>query len=123
MTNVSKGVAIPYIVALVIGLIIIVFIVYWVYKTTTSSTLDLQKCKSRYITWCTNCAQMNWQYWHCMPQGVWECKEILRSAGLIVPSGGCTHFDPNVGVAVCNSPDVKKDCAALGVCLNNDECQ
>ena len=109
MTNVNKGMAIPYIVALVIGLIVIVFVVYWVYKTTTSSTLDLQKCKSRYITWCSNCAQMNWPNWHCMPAGVEECRQILQNAGLKVPSGDCD------GHARCDNEDVKKDCAALGV--------
>ncbi|MEM5790456.1 MAG: hypothetical protein QXP77_00130 [Candidatus Aenigmatarchaeota archaeon] len=120
--NVHKGVAIPYIVALVIGLIVIVFIVYLVYKTSTSSSLNLQECKSRYTTWCTNCAQMNWPPFHCMPMGVWECRQILQSAGFIVPSGTCQHTEGGVGVAICNYTDVKKDCAGLGVCLNNNQC-
>ena len=116
----EKGVAIPYIVALVIGMVVVVFIVYWVYKTSSSQTLSIQECKSAYITWCTNCAQMNWPGWHCMPPKVVECKDVLRSIGLKVntqPIAPCTTAPP------CNATDVLKDCAALGICLNNKECK
>ena len=123
MKRAPKAVAIPYIVALVIGLIVIAFVVYWVYRTASTPTLSLQQCKSRYITWCSNCAQINWPDWYCMPPGVWECKDILRNAGLTVPQGDCSHTPEGPSIYPrCNETEVKRDCAALGVCLNNPEC-
>ena len=55
----GKGVAIPYIVALIIGLIIIVFIVYWVYRSFTGKGVTCSECKSMFIEWCTRCAMAN----------------------------------------------------------------
>ena len=122
----KAAIAIPYIIALVIGLIILAFIVYWVFKMTSSPTLSLQECKSRYTSWCSNCAQMDWPHWHCMPKGVWLCRETLQQAGFSVPGGDCGHFTLEDGslprVPRCDSEDVQKDCAALGVCLNNPQC-
>jgi len=63
---------------------------------------------------------MNWHGWHCMPAKVIECKDVLRSIGLkvnILPIAPCTTAPP------CNATDVLKDCAALGICLNNKECK
>ncbi len=122
MNNVHKGIAIPYIIALVIGLLVLAFIFYWIYRTTNPSYLSLQECKSRYITWCTSCAQMKWPGFHCMPLGVLECKEILRNAGFKVPEGTSCSPKQYIEVADCTYEDVKKDCAALGVCLNNPAC-
>ena len=56
----EKGVAIPYIVALVIGMVVVVFIVYWVYKSFSSTVMSAQECKAKFIDWCTLCSNNNW---------------------------------------------------------------
>jgi len=118
MSFAHKAIAVPYIIALVIGLIILAILVYWVFRTATSPTISVEQCKSRYITWCSNCAQMGWPAWHCMPDAVKECEETLKKIGLHATDPGCSG-QPDDG---CNNTNVKEDCAALGVCLNNPEC-
>ena len=56
----NKAVAIPYIIALVIGIIVLAFIAYWVYKSISSPILSLEECKSRLINWCTQCEAAGW---------------------------------------------------------------
>jgi len=56
----SKGIAIPYIIALVIGIIVLVFIVYWVYRIFSGPQITLEDCRSRLIQWCNQCKVNNW---------------------------------------------------------------
>ncbi|RLI97607.1 MAG: hypothetical protein DRP00_03795 [Candidatus Aenigmatarchaeota archaeon] len=72
----NKAVAIPYIIALVIGIIVLAFIAYWVYKSISSPILSLEECKSRVINWCTQCAAAGWpdeQARMKMPDELREC--------------------------------------------------
>ena len=54
-----KAVAIPYIIALVLGMIVLVFVVYWIYRSFTGQGINCNECKSQFIDWCTRCALAN----------------------------------------------------------------
>ena len=57
----SKGVAIPYIIALVIGIIVLVFVVYWVYRMFAGpGGLSKADCERKFIDWCRSCAIRDW---------------------------------------------------------------
>jgi len=55
----GKGVAIPYIIALVIGIIVLVFVVYWVYRLFTAPQISYEDCRTRAIQWCQACRAVN----------------------------------------------------------------
>jgi len=55
----SKGIAIPYIIALVIGIIVLVFVVYWVYRLFSAPQISYEDCRSRAVQWCQSCRAVN----------------------------------------------------------------
>ena len=56
----SKGVAIPYIIALVIGIIVLVFVVYWIYRLFSAPQISVEECKARMLQWCSMCKGLDW---------------------------------------------------------------
>ncbi len=56
----SKGIAIPYIIALVIGIIVLVFVVYWVYRLFSAPQISIEECKARMLQWCNTCSALGW---------------------------------------------------------------
>ncbi|MEM5854591.1 MAG: hypothetical protein QW228_09565 [Candidatus Aenigmatarchaeota archaeon] len=51
--------AIPYIIALVIGIIVLVFIIYWVYRLFTAPQISYEDCRTRAVQWCQACRSIN----------------------------------------------------------------
>ena len=129
----DKGVAIPYIVALVIGLMVIVFVVYWVYKMF-SSPVDCGNCKARFIQWCNLCATANpGSEWvnpvAVMPLDLMECADKCN----LHPKSQICKFDIKVDwcdiqsavlcsnekrvdtCITCQLKSLKDNCVAVGV--------
>ena len=101
----TKGIAIPYIIALIIGIIVIIFVVYWVYRMFAGPQLTLEDCKASLIQWCTACKNNNW---------VAIGKTISDSVGTTC----ATILSDKLGVTGTNTCDLagaKTDCAKVGV--------
>jgi len=60
-----KGIAIPYIIALILGIIILGIIIYMVYKAWQGGSWDCVECKAKFTTWCSECYMTN------MGKGAW----------------------------------------------------
>ena len=56
----NKGLAVPYIIALILGVIILAVAAYLVYKSVWGSKLDCQECKAKFTTWCSICYLADW---------------------------------------------------------------
>ena len=99
----KKGVAIPYIIALVIGIIVLVFIVYWVYRLFTAPQISYEDCRARLIQWCNMCAGLGWTDGTSLKTFVDDqCYTILNQRI------GVTDHD-------CAAADAKTDCKKVGV--------
>jgi hypothetical protein len=57
----KRGLAVPYIIALILGLIILAVAAYLIYKAVTGGELDCQECKAKFTTWCSMCYLANWE--------------------------------------------------------------
>jgi len=93
-------VAIPYIVALVIGMVVVVFIVYWVYKSFSSTVISAQECKAKFIDWCTLCLNNKWAG-GSLPSEISNCLSTAYGISLPANSNCQTAKDR------CNSFGVK----------------
>ncbi|MEM5790455.1 MAG: hypothetical protein QXP77_00125 [Candidatus Aenigmatarchaeota archaeon] len=119
----EKGVAIPYIVALVIGLIVIVIIVYLVYRFVIGGgggSASVETCRARFMDWCTMCRNIGWSDGNklTLPQNlIDECKDVIaKHLGFYIDV--CTSAD--WCNKYCDNRKTKLDCCTVGV--KNDEC-
>jgi hypothetical protein len=54
-----KGIAIPYLITLIIGVIILAIGVLLIYLAMKGESWDCQKCRTQFATWCSNCYLKN----------------------------------------------------------------
>lgn len=54
-----KGVAVPYIIAIILGVIVLAVAVYLIYKVITGETLDCEECRAKFTGWCSTCYLAN----------------------------------------------------------------
>ena len=130
MMYARKGVAIPYIVALVIGIVIIAFVVYWVYKSFSSEGIECNTCKAKFLDWCSLCASANAgkENWNVgvgiLPLDIAECADKCKfhskEDDCLKEGSGCDIFlvircvAPNPPIRPCIT------CAALNVKIVKD---
>ena len=99
-----KAVAIPYIIAIVIGIIVLVLLVYWIYKIVTTPVLGCQDCKSMFIDWCAGCANLN------AGSPTWPT-DFSKSTSLI----NCLNNCPGLGTSGGSCSTNLANCKAVGV--------
>jgi len=73
-----KGVAIPYVVALLLGIIVLGIFVYMIYlHIVKNEPLDCSACAARFTTWCSKCFLLSesgsWSGGPEMDDGLKEC--------------------------------------------------
>jgi len=110
----KKGVAIPYIVALVIGLIIVVIMVYLIYRFSGEEKWDAEKCRAMFMDWCIMCKNIGWSDSDKLklPSDlVINCKDILAKHFAFVLDSRNDY---------CDTWKTKVDCCTVGV--KNDVC-
>ncbi len=127
----GKGIAIPYIIALVIGLLVLAFIFYWIYKMFSGGGMDCRNCRARFIQWCNLCAtaNANSEEWRkpvtTMPLDLIECADKcnLHPKSQVCIFGVVDWCDmssfvlcQNVNPCItCQLKKLKESCMALGV--------
>lgn len=90
-----KGVAVPYIVALLLGILVLSIIVYIVYKFVVKSPLSCQECLAEFTVWCSKCYLVNYPHtddWLNPGTGMSdELKECVKPerCGLSDPKDDC----------------------------------
>ncbi len=58
----KKGIAVPYVIALILGIIILAIAAYLIYKAIMGDQLNCQECKATFTTWCSTCYLSNPQW-------------------------------------------------------------
>ena len=115
----SKAVAIPYLVAIVIGLIILVIMSYLLYKVYVTKKLPAEACRSEFMKWCSMCSNTGWKSSLTISQQLVDnCKDVLLEQMGFDISDYSTP-DP-VGNTGCAHSDAKRDCCTVGV--KNEMC-
>jgi hypothetical protein len=56
----TKGIAISTIIMLMLGVVVLLFVGYWLVRAFSGKGLSSQECKSQFISWCEACAAKNW---------------------------------------------------------------
>ncbi len=55
----SKAIAIPYIIALILGILVVALVGYWLYRVYWGAPIGEQQCRSTMISWCNSCKTAN----------------------------------------------------------------
>ncbi len=106
----TKAVAIPYIIALVIGIIVVALLVYLVYKAVTNPAISVAECRAKVTDWCNTCKISNWS--PNIP-----ITDEIKSCGNLV-EGCCWGDNSDCATGVTTGTDndklnsIKADCSA-----------
>jgi hypothetical protein len=89
----TKGVAVSTIIMVMLGVIVLLFVGYWLVRTFTGSTLSKEECRSEYIQWCRTCAGMSWTGTATWEASLVSCLgKYASNLGFTIPlgpSGAC----------------------------------
>ncbi len=97
-----KGIAVPYIVALLLGIIVLGIIVYLVYlHIILKQPLSCQECGAKFVNWCAKCFLKEWGGDNEMDEELKDC--VPRCNLGIAREGG----NECVGA--------EEDCKAVGI--------
>jgi len=114
----KAAIAVPYLIAIVIGVIILAVMVYLIVKYVMSPRgLDATECRTRIIEWCIACRNANWPddpNFLKFPEELRECGKKYFGDWL-----GDNYWCANCGPGG-TADDCKNDCCAMGV--KNDNC-
>jgi hypothetical protein len=100
-----KAVAIPYIIALILGIVVVALVGYWLYRTYWGAPLGEQQCRARMISWCNSCKTANG-----MSMDSWTEEGIKVGDDLAECSG--LHY----GTGWTENQNCKTASNALGTC-------
>jgi len=59
----EKGVAVNYLILMVVGLLILVIAAYLIFRTSPAKKLSIEECRTRLIGICTTCKTRGWPDW------------------------------------------------------------
>jgi len=83
-----KGIAVPTILKLVIGVIVIVIIVFLIYRYVLKSPIGEQECRARMTAWCASCQLSGWTSGPGMNQ---ELKDCVSEHNLASQHNDCSN--------------------------------
>ena len=110
----KAAIGVPYLIAIVIGVIILAVMIYLIVKyIITPGGLDAAECRSRLIDWCVQCKNANWPDWLTLPDELKECGKKYFGE----------YWSDNDNCRDCDgmgADDCKNDCCAIGV--KNENC-
>jgi hypothetical protein len=100
--NMRKGIAVNTILMMLVGIVVVGVIIYLVYKSLTNPSLSDEQCRSRLISQCMICRNMNWVSDVLVPS------ELLNDCA----KGIFVYWKLN---ANCQADFMVSDCKALGI--------
>lgn len=88
-----KGVAVPYIIALLIGIIVLTIAVYLIYVYVVHEPpLECQKCRALFASWCSKCYLQNWDGENKIVGT--DLEQCVKDCNLYTtPKNDCSHVD------------------------------
>ena len=98
----KKGLAIPYIIALILGIIILAVAAYLIYKAVTGNQINCQECRAKFTTWCSVCYLGNWDKDYTLGDELSKCVDK------------CGYWTGATADSKCDS-DAKSSCASIGI--------
>ncbi len=100
-----KGLAIPYIIALVLAIIILAIGGYLMYRAFTEGKLSCQECKAQFTTWCSMCYLGNppWSADYELGEDLSECV------------GSCGYWSGTDEDTKCTDTEAPDACSGMGV--------
>jgi uncharacterized membrane protein YqiK len=75
----TKAVAIPYIIALVIGIIVVVLLIFLVYKAVTNQSISVAECRAKVTDWCNTCRLSGWSTAIPITDEIKNCGNLILS--------------------------------------------
>jgi len=103
----TKGVAVQTIIMIMLGVVVLLFVGYWLVRVFTGKGLTAQECRSQFVSWCGSCAARNW------PTGVtavWSA-DMVTCLNSYAQTIGLTTPLPANGNCELN----KNNCIAVGI--------
>jgi hypothetical protein len=103
----TKGVAVQTIIMIMLGVVVLLFVGYWLVRVFTGKGLSAQECRSQYIEWCQSCAARNW-----VGTAAWS-PDMVTCLGLYAQTIGLTT--PLGANGDCANLVNKNNCIAVGI--------
>jgi len=76
-----KGIAVPTILKLVIGVIVIVIVVFLIYRYVLKSPIGEQECRARMTAWCASCQLVDFSDGPKMGEELGSCVSSIGASG------------------------------------------
>ena len=108
----KAAIAVPYLIAIVIGVIILAVMIYLIFKSSSGGEkMSAEECRSRFVEWCSLCLNSGWKDFIRLPEDLKsQCAEVME-----------THLGFNINqYNNCSAEDAKLDCCTVGV--KNEKC-
>jgi len=101
----KRGLAIPYIIALILGIIILAVAAYLIYKAVTRDQINCQECRARFTTWCSVCYLGDWEHENQLGDELAKCVDK------------CGYWTGAIASKNCNldKDEATEACASIGV--------
>ncbi len=107
-----KGVAVPYVIAILLGVIVLAVAIYIIYKVVTEGALECEECRAKFTGWCSTCYlansadPANWQN---------EGSELGDELYECVKTKCNIWSNPSGANQKCNSNNAQDACKNVGV--------
>ena len=101
----TKGVAVQTIIMIMLGVVVLLFVGYWLVRVFTGKGLTAQECRSQFISWCESCAARGWT-----GTATWSA-DMVTCLGNYAQTIGLTTPLPANGDCAAN----KNNCIAVGI--------
>jgi hypothetical protein len=105
----TKGVAVQTIIMVMLGIVVLLFVGYWLVRVFTTPALSEEECRSLYIDWCRNCALKGWSGTIAWDTNLVDCMAKYNT------KMGFPVAIPNPGL--CSDATNKNNCGIVGITL------
>jgi hypothetical protein len=105
----TKGVAVQTIIMIMLGVVVLLFVGYWLVRVFSTPALSEEACRSIYIDWCRNCALNSWTGTNLWGATVTDC---------LVKYGTKMGFPVAIpNPSLCSDAVNKANCGIVGISI------
>lgn len=102
----KKGLMTRTIILIILGVLVLIFLGYWAWKSQKTEELTFQECRVKWMEWCIFCATKNWDLNVDKPTIVTKC-DVIVEKGLGLSAGTLS------GIFDCEGPASPNDAQTI----------
>ena len=109
----EKGVAVNYLILMILGLLILVIVAYLIFRTSPAKKLSIEECRTRLIGICTTCKTRGWPDWPARNDPSWV--DVNKKFYYVIDECSAMYdeFEAFKNADGCNT--LRDPCRSIGV--------